>query len=84
MTYSPDSFDDKSEKIIELKPIKPTITFQDVIGMDSVKYYMYDNVINPIKNRQAYLDVGKKIGTGTIMFGASWCGKDIHSESYRV
>ncbi len=54
---------------------KPTITFADVGGMDSVKEQIRMKIIHPLANAELFKAYGKKIGGGVLLYGPPGCGK---------
>ncbi|TMI50899.1 AAA family ATPase [Candidatus Bathyarchaeota archaeon] len=53
----------------------PSITFNDVGGMEDVKEYLRMNIIFPLKNPGLFKQYGKRVGGGIMMFGPPGCGK---------
>lgn len=54
---------------------KPTLTFNDVGGMDEVKKEIDLKIIQPLKHPDIYKAYGKKIGGGILLYGPPGCGK---------
>src|SRR5690606_19322756 len=54
---------------------KPTITFADVGGMESLKEEIRAKIIHPISHSELYKAYGKAIGGGILMYGPPGCGK---------
>jgi transitional endoplasmic reticulum ATPase len=54
---------------------KPTISFQDVGGMDQVKKEIDLKIVQPLKHPEIYKAYGKKIGGGILLYGPPGCGK---------
>ncbi|MDH5588869.1 MAG: AAA family ATPase, partial [Gemmatimonadota bacterium] len=54
---------------------RPTITFDDVGGMDDVKEEIRLKVIYPLAHPEMYAAYGKKAGGGILMYGPPGCGK---------
>lgn len=59
------------ESVIE----HPTITFQDVGGMEKLKDEIRMKIIHPLTHPEIYEAYGKKIGGGILMYGPPGCGK---------
>ncbi len=54
---------------------RPTISFQEVGGMESVKEEIRLKIIHPLNYPQLYQAYGKTIGGGILMYGPPGCGK---------
>ncbi len=54
---------------------KPTITFEDVGGMEPVKKEIELKIIQPLLHPEIYKAYGKKIGGGILLYGPPGCGK---------
>ena len=54
---------------------RPTITFDDVGGMDAVKEEIRMKIIHPLEHPELYKAYGKTIGGGILMYGPPGCGK---------
>ena len=54
---------------------RPSITFADVGGMESVKDEIRMKIILPLTNKDLYAAYGKAIGGGILMYGPPGCGK---------
>ena len=54
---------------------KPTITFADVGGMESLKEEIRAKIIHPVSHPELYKAYGKSIGGGILMYGPPGCGK---------
>lgn len=54
---------------------KPTINFNDVGGMESVKKEIELKIIKPLLHPELYKAYGKKIGGGILLYGPPGCGK---------
>ncbi|MBL9201250.1 MAG: AAA family ATPase [Opitutaceae bacterium] len=57
------------------EPEKPTTTFADVGGMDTVKEEVRMKIILPLQQPDLFKAYGKKIGGGILMYGPPGCGK---------
>jgi transitional endoplasmic reticulum ATPase len=57
------------------EPEKPTTTFADVGGMDTVKDEVRMKIILPLQQPELFKAYGKKIGGGILMYGPPGCGK---------
>ena len=57
------------------QPERPSITFQDVGGMDPVKDEVRMKIILPLQQPQLFKAYGKKIGGGILLYGPPGCGK---------
>ena len=53
----------------------PDVSFEDVIGLESVKEQINDMIILPRKHRELYERFNKKLGGGIIMYGPPGNGK---------
>jgi SpoVK/Ycf46/Vps4 family AAA+-type ATPase len=54
---------------------KPSITFDDVGGMEQVKEDIHMKIIMPLTNKDLYEAYGKKAGGGILLYGPPGCGK---------
>jgi transitional endoplasmic reticulum ATPase len=54
---------------------RPTVRFDDVGGMESVKEEIRLKIIHPLKHPELYKAYGKAIGGGILMYGPPGCGK---------
>jgi AAA+ superfamily predicted ATPase len=54
---------------------RPTITFQDVGGMDALKEEIRMKIIYPLTHPELYRAYGKPIGGGILLYGPPGCGK---------
>jgi len=54
---------------------KPTINFDDVGGMESIKKEIELKIIKPLQHPELYKAYGKKIGGGILLYGPPGCGK---------
>jgi AAA+ superfamily predicted ATPase len=54
---------------------RPTISFQDVGGMDAVKEEIRMKIIYPLSHPELFEAYGKKTGGGILMYGPPGCGK---------
>lgn len=54
---------------------RPTISFEDVGGMDEVKEEISMKVIKPLAHPELFAAYGKKVGGGVLMYGPPGCGK---------
>ncbi|MGB7343685.1 MAG: AAA family ATPase [Pirellulaceae bacterium] len=66
-----DDFDGADDQAIE----RPTIDFQQVGGMESVKEQIRVKIIYPITHAEMFAAYGKKAGGGILMYGPPGCGK---------
>ncbi|MGB0525297.1 MAG: ATP-binding protein, partial [Flammeovirgaceae bacterium] len=53
----------------------PSITFEDVGGMEAVKKEIELKIIHPLQHPELYKAYGKKIGGGILLYGPPGCGK---------
>ena len=60
---------------------RPTLTFADIGGMESVKEEIRMKIIHPLKNPQLFKAYGKKIGGGVLLYGPPGCGKTLLSRA---
>jgi ATP-dependent 26S proteasome regulatory subunit len=54
---------------------RPTVTFADVGGMETLKEEIRLKIIYPLEHRELYAAYGKSIGGGILMYGPPGCGK---------
>ncbi|MBL8019305.1 MAG: AAA family ATPase [Leptospirales bacterium] len=60
---------------------EPTLTFQGVGGMDSVKEEIRMKILYPMKNPELFRAYGKKPGGGVLLYGPPGCGKTMLSRA---
>jgi SpoVK/Ycf46/Vps4 family AAA+-type ATPase len=65
--------DDTSPMDAEVE--RPTIRFDDVGGMESIKEEIRLKIIHPLKHPELYRAYGKAIGGGILLYGPPGCGK---------
>ncbi len=54
---------------------RPSVTFRDVGGMESLKDEIRMKIIHPLTHPELYKTYGKAIGGGILMYGPPGCGK---------
>jgi SpoVK/Ycf46/Vps4 family AAA+-type ATPase len=54
---------------------RPTLTFADVGGMESLKEEIRLKIIYPLAHPELYQTYGKSVGGGILMYGPPGCGK---------
>ena len=54
---------------------RPSLTFSDVGGMESVKEEIRIKIIHPMNHPELYKAYGKSIGGGILLYGPPGCGK---------
>ena len=54
---------------------RPTIRFDDVGGMESIKEEIRLKIIHPLQHPELYKAYGKAIGGGILLYGPPGCGK---------
>jgi transitional endoplasmic reticulum ATPase len=54
---------------------RPTLTFKDVGGMESLKEEIRMKIIHPLTHPELYRAYGKAIGGGILLYGPPGCGK---------
>lgn len=60
---------------VETSLERPTITFQDVGGMEAIKEEIRLKIVHPLAHPEIYRAYGKRIGGGVLMYGPPGCGK---------
>jgi len=66
---------DLSDEVDDRFLQKPTVNFNDVGGMESVKKEIELKIIKPLLHPELYKAYGKKIGGGILLYGPPGCGK---------
>ena len=69
------------EKIKFFKKEPPSITLDDVAGLEDVKREIKLNVILPLKNPDLYYKYKDSVGCQILMFGPPGCGKSFVAEA---
>jgi len=64
---------DDNEPLLPIE--RPTIGFESVGGMESVKEQVRIKLIYPLEHADMFAAYGKKIGGGVLMYGPPGCGK---------
>jgi SpoVK/Ycf46/Vps4 family AAA+-type ATPase len=59
----------------EIEMEKPSVTFNDVGGMEAVKDEIRMKIIHPLTHADLYRSYGKPIGGGILLYGPPGCGK---------
>ncbi len=59
----------------DLEIERPTLTFADVGGMESVKEEVRMKIIHPLTHPDLYRAYGKAVGGGILLYGPPGCGK---------
>ena len=72
---------EKEEKIKFFKKEPPSITLEDVAGLEDVKREIKLNVILPLKNPELYYKYKDSVGCQILMFGPPGCGKSFVAEA---
>jgi tetratricopeptide (TPR) repeat protein len=54
---------------------RPTMTVQDVGGMEEVKDDIRIKIVHPLKHPELYAAYGKQVGGGILVYGPPGCGK---------
>jgi transitional endoplasmic reticulum ATPase len=65
------------EKEFDVELERPTLKFENVGGMSSVKEDIRLKIIYPLQHAEMYAAYGKKIGGGILMYGPPGCGKTL-------
>lgn len=74
-TGSDRNFVEDTTSPLETSHEKPTITFKDVGGMETIKEEIRLKIIYPLTNPEIYQAYGKSIGGGVLLYGPPGCGK---------
>ena len=69
------SWDDDEPSPLAAEVERPTIRFEDVGGMESVKEEIRLKIIHPLQHPELYRAYGKAIGGGILLYGPPGCGK---------
>ena len=72
---NPNSYEDLAAVDSRSEIDRPTITFRDIGGMESVKEEIRLKIIFPLTHPDLYAAYDKKIGGGILMYGPPGCGK---------
>jgi SpoVK/Ycf46/Vps4 family AAA+-type ATPase len=67
----------ETERILEIEPYIPNVTFADVVGLKDVKEYLTKNVINAIRHEDFFSIHSQKAGGGVILYGSPGGGKTL-------
>ena len=66
---------DTGGTVLDMELERPTVTFKDVGGMESVKEAIRNKIIYPLQNPELYRAYGKSVGGGLLLYGPPGCGK---------
>ena len=66
---------ESSESFAFSKSDVPSVSFSDVVGLESVKEQIYDKIIYPRQYKELYSRFNKKIGGGILLYGPPGNGK---------
>jgi SpoVK/Ycf46/Vps4 family AAA+-type ATPase len=66
---------DQGGTVLDMELERPTVTFKDVGGMESVKEAIRNKIIYPLQNAELYRAYGKTVGGGLLLYGPPGCGK---------
>lgn len=67
--------EEKQEDTLTGLEVEPTITFNDVGGLEEVKKVIARLIILPFQRPELYEKYGKKAGGGVLLYGPPGCGK---------
>ncbi len=56
---------------------EPKTKFENVVGLEDVKKYLYENVVLAIQRPELFKKYGKKMGLGLILYGPPGTGKTL-------
>ena len=76
--FTVDSFTQEKMKVLAdfgIRYIEPTRGFESVGGYDSLKSYIQDRVMFPLRNPEVAEDYGQELPRGIMLFGVPGCGK---------
>jgi tetratricopeptide (TPR) repeat protein len=54
---------------------QPSVTFQDVGGMEAIKEEIRLKIVHPLAHPEIYQAYGQRVGGGVLMYGPPGCGK---------
>lgn len=60
---------------------RPSMTFKDVGGMESLKEEIRMKIIHPLEKPELFRAYGKKAGGGVLLYGPPGCGKTLISKA---
>jgi SpoVK/Ycf46/Vps4 family AAA+-type ATPase len=60
---------------------QPSLTFEDIGGMEPIKEEIRMKIIHPLKNPALFKAYGKKVGGGVLLYGPPGCGKTLLSRA---
>jgi len=67
--------DDDDGELLGSEHERPTLTFDDVGGMQAVKEALAVKLIQPLQHPELFRAYGKSMGGGLLMYGPPGCGK---------
>jgi len=79
--WNPEAGDADKPSIDSTDLERPSLTFAEIGGMDSIKEEIRMKIIHPLKNPQLFKAYGKKIGGGILLYGPPGCGKTLLSRA---
>lgn len=74
-------FEDLEDELNPSLMEKPSLSFKDVGGMETVKKEIDLKIIKPLKNADLFAKYGKKVGGGILLYGPPGCGKTFLSKA---
>ena len=76
--FTVDAFTQEKMKVLAdfgIKYVEPTRGFESVGGYDSLKRYVEDRVIFPLRNPDVAREYGQTVPRGIMLYGSPGCGK---------
>ena len=68
-------FEDDDEEAAAPAPVRPTIGFDDIGGLENVKKQIRRKIIAPFRDEGLFRRFKRKAGGGVLMYGPPGCGK---------
>lgn len=60
---------------VQIEPEAPTISFNDVGGLEALKEEIRLKIIHPMQHPELFAAYGKEVGGGVLLYGPPGCGK---------
>lgn len=63
------------------RPVKSTITLNDLAGIDDIKERIHQSILHPMRNYEKYIEIGIQPPKGVLLYGESGTGKTMIAQA---